>query len=43
MLVAISPSNKLVVMISQNLDKHIVLYQKELIVKYILNSFEGVD
>jgi hypothetical protein len=42
MLRGISPTNKLVVIISQNLDKHIILYQKELFVEYSLKSVDDV-
>lgn len=41
MLVVISPNNKLVIFISQNLDKHIVLYQRELLVGEGLSCNEG--
>lgn len=34
MLSAIAPTNSLAIRLSQNLDKHIVLYQKELLIKY---------
>lgn len=35
-LVAMSPTNKIVIIISQNLDKHIVLYQRELLIEHSL-------
>lgn len=38
MLVAVSPTNKIVIIISQNLDKHIVLYQRELLIEHNLKS-----
>lgn len=34
LLLFFSPSNKFIVVLSQNLDKHIVLYQKELVSIY---------
>lgn len=34
LLLFISPRNKFIVCLSQNLDKYIVLYQKELIATY---------
>jgi hypothetical protein len=40
MLLAMSPRNKMVIMLSQNLDKHIVLYQKKLFIKYSLKSVD---
>lgn len=36
MLKYISPSNKLVIILSQNLDKHIVLQQKDLLMEHYL-------
>lgn len=37
-LLKISPTSRLAVKVSQNLDKHIVLYQKELFIEYSLES-----
>ncbi len=42
MLVAMSPTNKIVIIISQNLDKHIVLYQKELLIEHSLKSVANI-
>ncbi len=41
-LVAMSPTNKIVIIISQNLDKHIVLYQKELLIEHSLKSVTNI-
>lgn len=43
MLVAISPTNRLTIKLSQNLDKHIVLYQKELLIKYSPKSVDVIS
>lgn len=37
LLIVLSPTNKLVVALSQNLDKYIVLYQKKAFFKYKYN------
>lgn len=42
MLGYISPTNKLVIVISQNLDKYIISYQKELFIEYSLKSIDEV-
>lgn len=43
MLVAVSPTNSLAIKLSQNLDKHIVLYQKELLIKYAPKSVDVIS
>ena len=42
MLVAMSPINKIVIIISQNLDKHIVSYQRELLIEHSLKSADNI-
>ena len=43
MLVAISPTNKLVIILSQNLDKYIVSYQKELFIEHSVEYSDNID
>ncbi len=42
MLFGFSPTNRLVLMISKNLDKHIALQQKYIFMEYCLKSVEKV-
>lgn len=39
LLAFIYPTNKMIVVLSQNLDKYIVLYQKELYINYNCEQF----
>ena len=43
MLVATAPTNRLAVKLSQNIDKHIVIYQKELLIKYSPKSVDVIS
>ena len=43
MLITIAPRNRLIIKLSQNLDKHIVLYQKELLIKYAPKSVDVIS
>lgn len=43
LLMILSPTNKLVVALSQNLDKYIVLYQKKSFFKYKYNYNSSPD
>lgn len=41
LLFSLCPTNQIIVALSQNLDKHIVSYQKELFIKYCLNTLNN--
>ena len=41
LLLFFSPRNKFIIVLSQNLDKHIVLYQKELFSEYNYKQYNS--
>ena len=43
LLIFMNPTNNIMVALSQNLDKHIVLYQKKLFSIYITNNNNRYD